>query len=74
LHAGEAAGLLEAIGGVLHPSDLVAVTQTRILRCPTAALIDVLEGHSDLGLTIVHNLATHLLDAVVERDLHDHLS
>ncbi len=75
LHAGEASGLLEAIGGVLHPSDLVAVIQTRILRCPTAALIDVLEDHSDLGLTIVHNLATQLLDAaVVERDLHDHLS
>lgn len=75
LQPGEAWGLLEALGGILHPSDLVAVSRTRILRCPTTALIDVLEDHSDLGLTIVHNVATHLLDAgFVERDLHDHLS
>ena len=39
------------------------------------ALLDVLEDPSDLGLTIIHNVATHLLDlGVVERDLHDHLS
>ena len=75
LRAGAAAGLLEAIGGVAHTSDLVATNPTRILRCPTAALLDVLEDHSELGLTIIHNVATHLLDlGVVERDLHDHLS
>lgn len=75
LHRGEASGLLEAIGGVVHASDLVAVAPTRVLRSPAAALIDVLEDHSDLGLTLIHNIATRLLDAgVVERDLHDHLS
>ena len=75
LRSGEALGLLEAIGGVAHTFDVVATRGTRILRCPTATLLDVLEDHSDLGLTIIHNVATHLLDhGVVERDLHDHLS
>lgn len=75
LRAGDGVGLFETIGGLRYPADVEALAPTRILRCSSATLIDVLEDHTDLGLAIVRNVAGTLLDAQrLERELQLHLS
>lgn len=75
LRVGDSVGLLETIGQLRHSFDVEAAGPTRLLRCPGAGLIDVLEDHTDLGLAIVRNAATTLLDAPrVEHELHPDVS
>jgi CRP-like cAMP-binding protein len=78
LRAGASFGAIEAIAGLRHRADLTTSTPARVLRCPAAALIDILEDHADLGLVIVNNIATALLDLPrlprLEHDLHSHWS
>ncbi len=75
LQAGESVGVLEAIAGRPFEVNAEAVAPTRLLRCSLSTLIDVLEDHTDLGLAMVSNAATRLLDHhPMERDLHEHVS
>jgi CRP-like cAMP-binding protein len=75
LRAGDTTGLLETIGQLRHPLAIETTGPTRLLRCSSANLIDVLEDHPDLGLAIVRNAATALLDAPrLEREVQPHVS
>ncbi len=59
---GDSIGALEAFAGTPHSSEIVASAPTSALICPVVALIDILEDHGDLGLTMVSTLAKRLLD------------
>ena len=62
LRAGNTLGLLETLAGHSHPETLEAVTLVRALASPQAALLDVLEDHSDLGFAVLATLAADILD------------
>lgn len=62
LGPGKSIGALEALGRVPYQQTVTALTQVRALRFPTAALLDVLEDHTDLALSMVAALATALVD------------
>lgn len=68
---GDAIGALEMLGEVPHRETAEALTPVRALECPAAAVLDLIEDHTDLALAMVASLAGELLDqpAVADRDL-----
>ncbi len=65
LGAGHAIGALETLGEVPFTTAIHTLTAVRALRCPGAALFDVLEDHTDLALGIIESLSGSLLDTGV---------
>jgi CRP-like cAMP-binding protein len=59
---GDAIGALEMLGDVTHAASAEALTPVRALECPAAAVLDLIEDHTDLALAMVASLAGELLD------------
>jgi CRP-like cAMP-binding protein len=62
LAPGDAIGLLETLAGRAHAATFEVTSPVRALASSSAALFDVLEDHTDLGLDILAMLARELLD------------
>lgn len=60
---GHAIGALETLGEVPFTSAIRTLGPVRALRCPGAALFDVLEDHTDLALAMIESLSGSVLDA-----------
>jgi CRP-like cAMP-binding protein len=63
LGPGDSIGTLEMLARLRHPFDIVTLGPTRALRCPVAAILDVIEDHTELGLAMLTTFARQLLDA-----------
>lgn len=61
---GDAVGILEVLGETGHDASVVTLTDTRVLRVPAIAVLDVMEDHTDFALGMISTLACELLDAV----------
>jgi hypothetical protein len=55
-------GALESLAERPYAADVDAVTAVRALRLPGAALLDVMEDHTDFAITLIGRLAGELLD------------
>lgn len=66
LGTGDALGGLETLAGLRHVHTYEATTPVRALWSEEAALLDVLEDHTDLALALVGRLARALLAAGVQ--------
>jgi CRP-like cAMP-binding protein len=64
LGPGAALGLIEGLAGVPHAATIEVVAPVRALQIASSVVFDVVEDHTDLGLSIVEALAAGLLDAV----------
>jgi CRP-like cAMP-binding protein len=62
---GGAIGILETLAGTRHVAAVEATAPTWGLCCASSAIVDVLEDHADLALSIAGALAGLLLDAAV---------
>jgi CRP-like cAMP-binding protein len=62
LEAGSPFGHLETIAGLAHGATIETATAVRALRSDAAAILDVLEDHTDVGLAMLATLAGALLD------------
>jgi CRP-like cAMP-binding protein len=62
LGCGEVFGALETLAGVGHTTTLEAVTPVRALHSGGTAMLDVLEDHPDIGISMISAFARHLLD------------
>ena len=60
---GHAIGALETLGEVPFTATIRTLAAVRALRCPGAALFDVLEDHTDLALGMIESLSGSVLDA-----------
>ncbi len=60
---GHAIGALETLGEVPFTATIRTLGPVRALRCPGAALFDVLEDHTDLALGMIESLSGSVLDA-----------
>lgn len=60
---GHAIGALETLGEVPFTTTIRTLGAVRALRCPGAALFDVLEDHTDLALGMIESLSGSVLDA-----------
>ncbi|MEO7092096.1 MAG: cyclic nucleotide-binding domain-containing protein, partial [Polyangiales bacterium] len=60
---GHAIGALETLGEVPYTATIRTLSDVRALRCPGAALFDVLEDHTDLALGMIESLSSSVLDA-----------
>ncbi|HUJ59413.1 MAG TPA: cyclic nucleotide-binding domain-containing protein [Kofleriaceae bacterium] len=60
--AGGEFGLLETLAGRAHVDTFEAAAPLRVLASSQAALLDVLDDHSDLGFAVLAALAGDLLD------------
>jgi len=60
---GRAIGALEMLGEVPFTATIRTLGAIRALRCPGAALFDVLEDHTDLALGMIESLSGSVLDA-----------
>ncbi len=63
LHRGHAIAAFETLAEQPHPRTLEAATRVRVLASTAAAIYDVLEDHTDLGLAMIRAFAASLLDA-----------
>jgi CRP-like cAMP-binding protein len=61
--AGHAIGALEMLGEVPFTTTIRTLSAVRALRCPGAALFDVLEDHTDLALGMIESLSGSVIDA-----------
>jgi CRP-like cAMP-binding protein len=59
---GQHFGFVETIAGASHTYALEATSPLRVLASPGRAILDVLEDHTDVGLTMVAAFASALLD------------
>lgn len=59
---GDTLGTVESLAEALHDDTAEALTEVRALACPAAAMFDVIEDHTDLGLATIASLASELLD------------
>ena len=59
----DAIGVVESLAESTYIATTEAVTPVRALECPSIALFDVIEDHTDLGLALVSRLASELLDS-----------
>jgi CRP-like cAMP-binding protein len=59
---GHAVGALEVLAGVPNVATLEAITPIRALEIPAAAILDVLEDHTDFALAIMQALARAVVD------------
>lgn len=64
----DAIGLLETLAERPHDQVVEALTPVRALRFPGAALLDVMEDHTDFALGLVSRLAAEVLDLVAVVD------
>ena len=71
LRAGDPLGYLETLAGRSHSITVEALTPVRVLRNAGPDLLDVLEDHTDLGLTMIATFAGALLDASVAPERND---
>jgi len=62
LRAGDAIGPLETLAGMRHGSTVETTSPVRAISCSGAAILDVLEDHTDLGLMMIASFAGALLD------------
>jgi CRP-like cAMP-binding protein len=62
LGPGAAIGALETIGAMLHLETIEAIEPARVLEISSERLLDVLEDHADLSLSILTTLARRLLE------------
>lgn len=62
LAPGSAVGALEALAERACAADADAVTAVRVLHLPGAALLDVMEDHTDFAIALLGRLAGELLD------------
>jgi CRP-like cAMP-binding protein len=62
LRAGDTFGSLETLAGLRHELTVETVSPVRAMWCPGAAIVDVLEDHTDLGLEMIATFAKALLD------------
>ena len=62
LGRGHAFGALETLAGTGHTATLEAVTPVRALHSSGTAMLDVLEDHPDIGMSMVSAFARGLLD------------
>ena len=60
---GDAIAPLEALAELRHERTLEADTPVRALQCTAAAIFDVIEDHTDLGLAMIRTFASRLADA-----------
>ncbi|HEU0034541.1 MAG TPA: cyclic nucleotide-binding domain-containing protein [Kofleriaceae bacterium] len=63
LVAGDQIGGLLTLAGLRHRETIEAITPVRALRTTGATILDVLEDHTELGLTMIGTFAGALLDA-----------
>jgi nucleotide-binding universal stress UspA family protein len=61
--AGDAVGLFETLAGSRYRATIEASTPVRALASSGAALLDVLEDHTDVGLAMLATFASSLLGA-----------
>jgi CRP-like cAMP-binding protein len=64
LGPGTPVGFLETLAGEPHAFAVVTRTPARALRCTGAAILDILEDHTDVGLGMIASFSAALLDAV----------
>jgi len=64
LGPGNSIGAIEALGETGFIASVTTLTPVRALRFPCTALLDVLEDHTDLALSMVEALASNLLERV----------
>jgi len=62
LEPGAAIGALESLAERPYTGDVDAVTAVRVLHLPGAALLDVMEDHTDFATALLGRLAGELLD------------
>ena len=58
---GQAFGRLETLAGTSYASTVEARTPVRVLRVPAAAIVDVMEDHTDFALALIAQLASSVL-------------
>lgn len=58
----EALGALEVLAEVPYEATAEAITGVRALECPSIALFDVMEDHTEFALSMIMRLASVLLD------------
>jgi hypothetical protein len=63
LAPGDAFGFVEALAGTQHAAPIAAIAPVRLLETRTATLLDVLEDHTDLGLSVARELARSICAA-----------
>jgi CRP-like cAMP-binding protein len=66
LGPGDAIGALETLAEVGHVETVEATTPVRALKLAGSAIYDVLEDHTDLGLSMIGSFAATLYDAGLE--------
>jgi CRP-like cAMP-binding protein len=59
----DALGVVESLAETAYTMSAEAVTPVRALECPSIALFDVIEDHTDLALALIARLASEILDA-----------
>jgi CRP-like cAMP-binding protein len=62
LRRGSSFGFLEMLGGADYPGSITSQTKSRLLAYSASTLFDVMEDHPPIGLAIVANLASTLLN------------
>jgi CRP-like cAMP-binding protein len=62
LEAGGPIGHLETLAGLPYRATIETTTPVRVLRSDAAAMLDVIEDHTDVGLAMLATLAGALLD------------
>jgi len=62
LGRGQGFGALETLAGIGHTLTLEAITPVRALHSGGTAMLDVLEDHPDIGMSIISAFARSLLD------------
>jgi CRP-like cAMP-binding protein len=68
LGPGGAIGVIEGLAGAPHAAAVEVVAPVRALEICGSAIFDVLEDHTDLGLSMLEVLAGGLLDAAAEAE------
>jgi CRP-like cAMP-binding protein len=66
LEPGAPIGHLETIAGLPHGATIETTTPVRALRSDAAAILDVLEDHTDVGLAMLATFAGALLDGAAQ--------
>lgn len=63
LARGQAFGALETLAGVGHGATVEAITPVRALYASASAMLDMIEDHPDIGMSMIAAFARNLLDA-----------
>ena len=68
LGPGSAVGLREGLANVRHAAAVEVVAPVRALEVTSSCIFDVLEDHTELGLSVIESLSAALLDAAAAVD------